>query len=248
MQCPSNVYQCCHLLNAHQSNKLHSIQGVKSTKTEVTKYIFIHPVTFKITINRHFPTKNEYIHFIRSSRQTWWLNQVASTSQAPVCVWVPAGRRKASYVVPVEVPSPSDHCHHISSAHTHISALSVGAMQLKVSTSEHISLFWFTNVNMAWLRSTYKPTVNRCQHTSAVVFDKSVPVFWLFHAHEQTTAIIVLPSMYLVCGTVFMMNWDQLTSLWLRSETNWSRYYLTCNCFSAFVIDWLSKVFLPNTL
>jgi len=34
--------------------------------------------------------------------------------------------------------------------------------------------------------------------------------------------------MDLVCGTVFLMNWDHLISLWLRSETNWRRYYLTC--------------------
>ena len=44
------------------------------------------------------------------------------------------------------------------------------------------------------------------QHAPAVVFDPSVPVFWLFHAPEQTTAIVVLPSMDLVCGTVFLMN------------------------------------------
>jgi len=30
---------------------------------------------------------------------------------------------------------------------------------------------------------------------------------------EQTTAIIVLLSVDLMCGTVFLMNWDQLTSL-----------------------------------
>ena len=52
----------------------------------------------------------------------------------------------------------------------------------------------------------YKPTANRCQYAPAVVFDPSVPVFWLFHAPEQTTAIVVLPSMDLVCGTVFLMN------------------------------------------
>ena len=61
-------------------------------------------------------------------------------------------------------------------------------------------------VNTAWLRSTYKPTANRCQHAPAVVFDPSVPVFWLFHAPEQTTAIVVLPCIDLVCGTVFLMN------------------------------------------
>jgi len=38
-------------------------------------------------------------------------------------------------------------------------------------------------------------------------------LFWLFHAPEQTTAIVVLPSMDLICGTVFLMNWDHLTSL-----------------------------------
>ena len=78
--------------------------------------------------------------------------------------------------------------------------------------------------------SNYKPTANRCQHAPAVVFDPSVPVFWLFHAPEQTTVIVVLPSMDLVRGTVFPTNWDHLSSLWLRSETNWRRYYLTCNC------------------
>ena len=46
----------------------------------------------------------------------------------------------------------------------------------------------------------------RCQHAPAVVFDPSVPVFWLFHAPEQTTAIVVLPSMDLVSGAVFRMN------------------------------------------
>jgi len=64
----------------------------------------------------------------------------------------------------------------------------------------------------------------------SVVFDPSVPVLWLFHAPEQTTAIVVLPCMDLVCGTVFLMNWDHLIWLWLRSETNWRRYYLTRNC------------------
>ena len=39
-----------------------------------------------------------------------------------------------------------------------------------------------------------------------VVFDLPVPVFWLFHAPGQTTAIVVSPSMDLVCGTVFLMN------------------------------------------
>jgi len=39
-----------------------------------------------------------------------------------------------------------------------------------------------------------------------------------------------LPSMDIVCGIVFLMNCDHLTSLWLCSETNWKRYYLTCNC------------------
>jgi len=48
--------------------------------------------------------------------------------------------------------------------------------------------------------------VNTVQHAPAVVFVPSVPVFWLFHAPEQTTAIVVLPSMDLVCGTVFLMN------------------------------------------
>ena len=108
-------------------------------------------------------------------------------------------------------------------------------------------LFWFTSVNIAWVRSTYKPTANRCQHAPAVVFDPSVPVFWLFHAPDQTTAIIVLPSMDLVCGTGFLMNWDHLISLWLRSETNWRHYYLTCNCyFSAFVAS--AKVRFINAL
>ena len=45
------------------------------------------------------------------------------------------------------------------------------------------------------------------------------------HAPEQTMAIVVLPCMDLVCGTVFLVNWDHLTRLWLRSETNWRRYY-----------------------
>ena len=44
------------------------------------------------------------------------------------------------------------------------------------------------------------------QHAPAVVFDPSVPVFWLFHAPEQTTAIVVLLCMDLVCGTVFLIN------------------------------------------
>jgi len=43
-----------------------------------------------------------------------------------------------------------------------------------------------------------------CQHTAAIIFDPSVRVFWLFHAPEQTTAIVVLPSIDLVCGTVFV--------------------------------------------
>jgi len=43
------------------------------------------------------------------------------------------------------------------------------------------------------------------------------------------------------------MNWDHLTSLWLRSETNWRRYYLTRNCcFSAFVAS--AKVHFINAL
>jgi len=107
--------------------------------------------------------------------------------------------------------------------------------------------FWFTSANTAWLRSTYKPTAktaSRCQHAPAVVFDPSVPVFWLFNAREQTTAIVVLPCMDLVCGTVFLMNWDHLTLLWLRSETNWRRYYLTCSCFfSAFVVSCESALY-----
>jgi len=49
---------------------------------------------------------------------------------------------------------------------------------------------------------------------NAVVFIPSVPVFLLSHAPEQTTVFVVLPSsMDLVCGTVSLMNWDQLTSL-----------------------------------
>jgi len=71
----------------------------------------------------------------------------------------------------------------------------------------------------------------------------SSSVFWLFHALEQTTAIAVLPSMDLVCGTVFLINWDHLTSLWLRSGTNWSRYYLKSNCFSTLVASCKSVLY-----
>ena len=90
----------------------------------------------------------------------------------------------------------------------------------------------YCNCTTAVKVKTYKTTANRCQHAPADVFDPSVPVFWLFHAPEQTTAIVILPSMDVVCGTVFLMNWDHLTSLWLRSETNWRCLYLTCtgNC------------------
>jgi len=69
------------------------------------------------------------------------------------------------------------------------------------------------NQHSMYLGRTYKPTANRCQHAPAVIFDPSVPVFLLFHAFKQTTAIVVLRSMDFVCGTVFLVNWDHLTSL-----------------------------------
>jgi len=75
-------------------------------------------------------------------------------------------------------------------------------------------------------RSLHRVLNEHCLHASAVVFDLSVPVFWLFHAPDQITAIVVLPSLDLECGTVCVMNRDHLTSLWLHSETNWSRCYL----------------------
>jgi len=92
---------------------------------------------------------------------------------------------------------------------------------------------------VTWLKAITAISETLCRQFRLKTFSKaeyyfvvgdSVSVFWLFHTPEQTTAIVVLPSMDLVCGTVFLMNWDHLTSLWLRSETNWKRYYLTCNC------------------
>jgi len=49
---------------------------------------------------------------------------------------------------------------------------------------------------------------------------------------------LIKNSCTLHARTVFLMNWDHLTSLWLRSDTNRIRYYLTCNCSNWRICAW----------
>jgi len=51
--------------------------------------------------------------------------------------------------------------------------------------------------------------------------------------------------MDLVCGTVFLMNWDHLTLLWLPSETNWRRSVTVL--FSAYLYFRITLMLIHDT-
>jgi len=109
------------------------------------------------------------------------------------------------------------------------------------------------SISIRW--SLWHPTVRRWIQPSVgdvwciprpgqATGDNSFPCRWSRLAETASGITVNGSYLLLVCGTVFLMNWDHLTLLWLRSETNWRRYYLTCSCFfSAFVASCESALY-----